>query len=473
MQVGVSTPAPVDDLARHAAPGERERRWQRDPAVWTIGAATAAALGLGLYRLGELSLWFDEVVSERVTGSAWSDLFSYIREREPNYGLYYTGLKVWGGLVGRSEAVLRFPSAVAFAATVPVAAALSWRAAGRRAAVIAAVLLAAHATLLRWGQDMRPYALMAFLVTLSALLLLRASERPTAERWLAWVTVATLACYSHSFGAVAVAAQLAVFLVSDRRRRDLLVATGVVAAVTLPLVILMYRSGSDRIAWIPSPGRDELGWALHATTGGGSTLLALGYGAAALGGTAFGRLRPPFRPLLAGWYGGPVLFALVVSLRQPLVQDRYFLVCAPALVIAAAAGLARLRPAGIAVVGVAVLIALSLFEIGDWYSGNGKENWRAAAAVVATDDVTGDAVLVADSPLPFARYYLETLQPRARVVGPHYRPVERTADAARLWLVLRGESGMTDRLREIATDGGRAKVGRWEVSHLQVELYAR
>jgi hypothetical protein len=142
----------------------------------------------------------------------------------------------------------------------------------------------------------------------------------------------------------------------------------------------------------------------------------------------------------------------------------------PALVIAAGAGLARLRPAALTASALAVLVTLSSFEIADWYAGDGKEDWRGAAAVVSAHDQEGDVVVVADRTLPFERYYVDRPPTGMRILGP-YRPVELVAGAARVWIVLRGESSMAERLRQLATAGGQQKGRRWELSQLQVELY--
>src|SRR3954467_8564412 len=81
-------------------------------------------LALPLYRLGAQSLWLDEggtwaEVTGR-TGKGWlappGELFS----KDAAYPLYHVLLKVWVTLVGDSEWALRFPSALAGAATVVV-----------------------------------------------------------------------------------------------------------------------------------------------------------------------------------------------------------------------------------------------------------------------------------------------------------------------------------------------------------------
>src|SRR5215217_662901 len=77
-----------------------------------------------LYRLGAQSLWLDEggtwsEVTGR-TGKGWLALLGELFSKDAAYPLYHLLLKVWVTLAGDSEWALRFPSALAGAATVTV-----------------------------------------------------------------------------------------------------------------------------------------------------------------------------------------------------------------------------------------------------------------------------------------------------------------------------------------------------------------
>ena len=77
-----------------------------------------------LYRLGAQSLWLDEggtwsEVTGR-TGKGWLALLGELFSKDAAYPLYHILLKVWVTLAGDSEWALRFPSALAGAATVTV-----------------------------------------------------------------------------------------------------------------------------------------------------------------------------------------------------------------------------------------------------------------------------------------------------------------------------------------------------------------
>src|SRR6476661_1671820 len=77
-----------------------------------------------LYRLGAQSLWLDEggtwsEVTGR-TGKGWLALLGELFSKDAAYPLYHILLKAWVTLAGDSEWALRFPSALAGAATVTV-----------------------------------------------------------------------------------------------------------------------------------------------------------------------------------------------------------------------------------------------------------------------------------------------------------------------------------------------------------------
>src|SRR6266576_1854084 len=77
-----------------------------------------------LYRLDAQSLWLDEggtwsEVTGR-TGKGWLALLGELFRKDAAYPLYHILLKAWVTVAGDSEWALRFPSALAGAATVLV-----------------------------------------------------------------------------------------------------------------------------------------------------------------------------------------------------------------------------------------------------------------------------------------------------------------------------------------------------------------
>jgi len=217
------------------------RRW--------LAGLLAAAVFLGTFRLGTPGLWLDEASSWYNASGRWSHLWQRALQGEDTGGILYSALlKIWIGLAGTSEAVLRLPGVlllvVLIVALVRAATLLSARWAG---VCVGAVALA-HPSLLPAARQTRGYIL---LLAWTAIALLAIAEwtqgnaaaggwtgRQRRGRWLA--AIATLgAAATHIFGvfvAMGTAWALASFAAQhparDRRRAALRHA-----AVALPAVV--------------------------------------------------------------------------------------------------------------------------------------------------------------------------------------------------------------------------------------------
>jgi predicted membrane-bound mannosyltransferase len=161
-------------------------------------------------------------------------------DNEATPPLYYVIAWGWSKLMGTGEVGLRSFSALAGAATVPVAYRATSVLISRRAGLVAAALVAANPMLVWYSQEARSYALLVLLAALSFLFFVEALERPTRGRLAGWAISSALALATHYF-AVIVLAPEALWLVmrSRHRRRALAAAAAIVAAgaVLLPLAV--------------------------------------------------------------------------------------------------------------------------------------------------------------------------------------------------------------------------------------------
>ncbi len=176
-----------------------------------------------LYRLGEQSLWLDEggtwsEVTGR-TGKGWLALLGELWSKDAAYPLYHVLLKVWVTLAGDSEWALRFPSALAGAATVTVLyyTALELRPRtmddGRQifdgrwsvVSLVAALLFAISPFALWYAQDAKVYSLLMLAVALEIWALLRALDRPGPRSWLALAGVSLMSLFIHRLALLPVA----------------------------------------------------------------------------------------------------------------------------------------------------------------------------------------------------------------------------------------------------------------------------
>jgi hypothetical protein len=263
-----------ESLARQpAAPGTRDRPLPAGEAASgrlvrvlpsyrvAIGAVTA---GLAVFLLTRLTAWpphEDETLVFFISRQPVGDLLDAVGDRGGaplHFLLAHVAL-----LVSPNLETLRLLSLVPIVAAVPVVAALSSRLAGRRAAIVATVVVAASWTTLYHGIYARMYGLFLLATALSFLLLLRALERPTALRWALWALTALATIALQPYGAIVLAIQAAYVLWTGRRRLRSLgrpaLTFGFVLAAAIPLWITYTHLASRFDVAAGTGGDAELG----------------------------------------------------------------------------------------------------------------------------------------------------------------------------------------------------------------------
>jgi 4-amino-4-deoxy-L-arabinose transferase-like glycosyltransferase len=341
-------------------------------------------------------------------------------------------LNLWTRWAGVSDAALRLFSALWALASIPVLWLIARRVGGEAAALPAVVLFAASPLGLYYSVEGRMYSLMVFLaVSVVALTLAVASGH--AKRWVvpAWSAVSAAALLTHYFCGFVWVACLAWLVMGRRRTRRAWIAGGVVltALLVLPWYVVLPESlGRWRVTWywLNAPiGRRRalsapfsLVWSFLSGQGFWAPLprfrwlaaVAFGVVAVALGRLGR-RLFTGERGLVWLWVAaactGPVVFDLMRGTNTSAIP-RYALAGLPGVLVLAAVGLGRLRPA----VRVAVLLAILLA----WSPGvrtllhlpyRQYEPYRQVAASLNATITADDLVLVHSIPsgvLGIARY---------------------------------------------------------------------
>jgi hypothetical protein len=371
-----------------------------------VAAITGALAAFFLLRLHALPPHEDETLVFFVSRQPLGDLLGTVlgdRGGAPlHYLLVHAALQAYEGLTS-----LRLVTAAFAVASIPVVAALAVRLAGRPAALLATLVTAASWVLLYHGIYSRMYSLFLFTSTLSVLLLLRALERNTPGRWVAWgaATLALLA--TQPYGALVLAAQAA-YVGALRLRgpvplRAPLVAFGAVVLLAAPLwrtyLVLASRFEvglGERASRLGSP--TDVLWYLWDVVGdftAATPLIALPalllflFGVAALA-----RTRPESAILTAALVLVPAV-ALLVARSGPgaALESRHLIFMLPVFAVGLAVGLLRLaeaagpgRPAVLAA-GLGALIAAQVawgLDRTPWlYLGEPDE--RAAARAEAAE----------------------------------------------------------------------------------------
>jgi len=192
---------------------------------WPLAALTLLAAALRLSTLGLQSFWYDEAFTpvHVLHPSLWATLRA-VADTENTPPLWYGVAWASSRVFGTGEIALRWPSAVAGIAMVPVAWGIGWELAGRgvsgrRAGLVAAALVACNPLFFWYSQEARAYALYAFWAALAMLCFLRADREPTPRRLALFALSGALALASFYF-AVFMLVPMALWLLRPRTERS-------------------------------------------------------------------------------------------------------------------------------------------------------------------------------------------------------------------------------------------------------------
>ncbi len=395
--------------------------------------------GLRLYRLGDQNIWWDEghaIWAARQSLAQVTDITAH----DVHPPLYLWMLHVWMRLVGESEFAVRYLSLVSGMLTVALTYVVARRLMGRRAALLAMLLIATARFHIWWSQEARMYIWATFFVLLSTYFMIRLRDGGHVSWWL-YVLSSTAALYTLYLSVLALLMQNIFVAVTvwrkPRRRRFLfswiLAQLGILLLYAPWLYIALGRTRAD-VAKTPFSLR--LVWQLYGTvlSTGISThldrytwLLAL-FGLVALAGVAlllFDRLQPQ-RYGLAGWEIGlllllplalPPLVVFGLSIPRgvaysPKPEARYLLIFAPLFYILLAGTITAFWRKGrwgrgIAVAAAILVLGTFVSVLPAHYAGRYlRDEYQTAMATLAAYAEPGDAVLVVSGDrYPLFLYY--------------------------------------------------------------------
>lgn len=361
--------------------------------------------------LARKPFWFDECFSVAAARLDWPNFVHLLWWREANMSLYYVLLRGWLHF-GYSEFFIRSLSVIAAVATLP---AIYWLASllfDRRVGVIAVALLSFNAYHVRYAQEARSYAWLVLLATLSSGFFVAGLQSPSRRNRLGYVLTSIFAVYAHFYALLLIVAQgLAVRLLDGGGEAKRSQAAAQVrrtwiwiGVCVLPLLIFVGKTGAGPIRWIQRPGpRDLLDYFEYMAGNYGWGLLlpfvvACSVAVIPVKQSLFRRTsnwetwRVQF---LLIWLLFPVALTVLLSLARPVFLARYLIFCLPALVILAAAGLARLAGWRVAA-ALAALLVLSLQGTLSYYDHDfdlERDGSGAASNYVLDHAEPGDAVI--------------------------------------------------------------------------------
>ena len=432
-----------------------------DPAILAL---TALGFALASYRLGAKSMWLDETASAAHARLGLHGLWTVVSRTDPDMGLYYVLLHFWVRVFGYGEAAIRSMTVVLAGLAVPVMVLLGTRLFGRRAGLVAGLLLTLSPFFIRYEQTARSYAIVVLLVLLSSYFFVVALEKPSRATLLGYVLASSLAIYAHYFAAFVLIVQAFTLLAVKRRAaftpRWLIVAAAVIV-LCAPEAVFAHRAGTGGISWISEPGLIAL---VHLPAQlAGETILAgllvllTCYGLA----RAVSDRRGWKTWFVAAWLVVPVILVFAASkLGHPLFVTYYLIIVLPAFLLLAAVGVVSLSERTPTAIAVGLLVVFSALGIRNWYTRSSLEEYRGATRFILKGQRPADGIV--DYPAKTAEYgvaYYETLAGAPGLTPVGFRLARGpSSDPPRIWLVVRASDVTTRELRQVQS----SMSGRYE-----------
>lgn len=205
--------------------------------------AMGISLAIGLSQ----SVWFDEAYSIIVAKQPVNELL-HLTAVDTHPPLYYLLLKGWATLFGWSELALRSLSVIAMGGAVAMGALLVRRLFGLRAALITLPFIVFAPFLLRYGFEIRMYALASFMGVAATYILVRALQARDRQEelrlYLIYALLVAMGVYTLYYTVLLWLAHFAWLFWNTRREKKLVLKS--------PWFIAFCGSAALFLPWLPT-----------------------------------------------------------------------------------------------------------------------------------------------------------------------------------------------------------------------------
>jgi uncharacterized membrane protein len=418
--------------------GAKIKSWFFLPVVLLV------AFLLRLWHLTSISLWHDEAFSVLMVEYPLKEML-YRLTLDVHPPLYYVTFYGWNQLFGNSLFSLRFFSVLFGILTLFGVWLLVKKLFNDKKLAIYAILIAAvNPFLILYSQEGRMYAFGLFLVIFANLFLVRAIKIREISDWFFFIILASGATYVHYYLLFSVFAMF-LFLAyrawqEQEEKRSYLIksialSVSFLTALYLPWVkhFLAQLSQVQDNYWIPKMSL----WSVPNTfinllTGG---VVSIGehnwwLGVILIGLIIFflwrgigylAKISKPGSILISINFFTPLVLAILLSLKQSLYLDRYFIFIVPFYLIILVAGIYSLKPKSLKNAVMIVLAGSMLLSYLHYWQSSDIENRPGMAA--AEDYLTinydqGDKILVTSSFVYFTFDYYNQTEAKPYLYAP-------------------------------------------------------
>ena len=381
-----------------AAPGQQQR------TLAVCAALVLLAFVLRVAGMQRQDLWGDEAFSVRFSAQALPQIVRPGVETHPP--LYHALLHYWMAAAGNRPLAVRYLSVLTGTLLVATCCKLGRSLFPCPVGVTTAAVASVSAFGIYYSQEVRMYALAAFLCALATLLVLRRHAQPRQTRRLwAWLLVVTLALFTHYYCALVWLAHL--FLLAPKRSMRSRLWLGLLPGAALAVWVLAQRAflgeraglrwqawdwAGSRAIWLDAPRALLAG----ATLPPAQAWPAYGLLAVAIWGVW--RARRTTQRWLALCVLLPLLGAWLLAPVMPFFNVRFLIVALPALWVLLAAGVQG-APRGLRPLLLAVVLLVNLFGMYHYHFNPvfAKGGYGRLLETVRAQAQAGDGLLLAHS----------------------------------------------------------------------------
>ena len=203
-----------------------------------IGIAVIATYVSIMWLASGQNIWFDEGYSILLAKKSIHDLLA-LTAVDAHPPFYYLLLKGWGGIFGWSEFALRSLSAIIAAGSVGIMVVLVRKIFTLKVGLMTIPFIMLAPFFLRYGYEIRMYALVGLIVTSATLVLVKAVETNRRKYWIIYALLVTLGMYTLYMSAVVWLAHLVWLIVMAVKQKQPLIKQPWVKAYAAAVILFV------------------------------------------------------------------------------------------------------------------------------------------------------------------------------------------------------------------------------------------
>ncbi len=392
--------------------------------ILTIGLIITflAAVALRFKGLTVQSYWADEIVG--MSFSKPSNSFSLMYEKalsEPHPPFYQMLLWAWFKIFGYTEYAGRSLSAAIGSLAVFAVYFLGKQVYNKEVGIYAAMIASLNYFALFYSQEVRSYALLFLLSTLSFNFFVQVITKRTKKGLFLYLLATPVLLYTHYFGFFLVMTQAIVFvfyIIQEKENRKRLFGLGVAAGVGIlasisPLLDSIINNSNKSQFWVGRPSADFFIQFMKNYVNSHYLevifLVLLVMSLRAFSRKSENKEHKTMTIVLLLWVFFGYLLPYIRSVTStPILVDRYTMIVLPAFMLLSAYGIFMLKKPKFKIIAVVIVVFFSSHQIiaTEYYTKAIKQDYRG----ILSDILMGTEKVPVYEVVPFYSLYQEMLQ---------------------------------------------------------------